>query len=818
MELEGLQSQLQASLGASYTIERELGGGGMSRVFVAVEHTLARKLVIKVLAPKMSAAVSHERFRREILLAARLQHPSIVPLIAAGDADGLPYFTMPFVDGESLRARLVRTGPLPAAEVARIMRDVASALAYAHERGVVHRDIKPDNILLTKHHALVADFGVAKAIAASTTTPEASGLAGITSMGVALGTPAYMAPEQALADPAIDYRADLYALGVTAYEMLTGNTPFAGRSAQAMVAAHAIELPVSVRDRCPGTPPVLAGLVMRCLDKEPVKRPGSADEVVHAIDAMSTPAPGTVRPAAAPGAPVSVSIRSAWRVIAAAIAITLVGVVAVRSRRHSEAMARDAATTPSIAVLPFTNVGHDTAAEYFADGMADELATALVRIPGLRVAARSSAFTFRGDTVNVHDVGTKLHVGEVLEGSVRRAAGRLRVTVQLVNTGDGLAIWSDAYERQEADIFQVEDALARDIAAALHTRLMGIPADTTPPALGPHGTTDLTAYDLFLQGRYFFTKGDAPSLWHAVALYQQACARDSTFARAHAALAMSYLLLPRYGGARADSVMPLAEREATQALASDPGLADAHFALGEVRIQQWRWADADAELNRSVALDPSNPLVHPWHADLFIALGEADEAVNHAMMAYDIDPLTPMTSQILSSALVDAGRYGDAAGIARHGLALDSTLAGLHATLIEAELFGGHPDSALLAAEHALHTAPRGMGIRSAATWAEVAEGRRAVGDSLLAAMRPDVRSGAVSSLDFADAQLALGHRDSALAWVARGVERHAAEPMWTGLACDPTFDALKHDPRFVALMRPTGMRLCPVKTPEARR
>ena len=812
MELEGLQSQLQASLGTSYTIEGELGGGGMSRVFVAVEHTLARKLVVKVLAPEMSAAVSHERFRREILLAARLQHPSIVPLIAAGDADGLPYFTMPFVDGESLRARLVRTGPLPAAEVARILRDVASALAYAHERGVVHRDIKPDNILLTKHHAQVADFGVAKAIAASTTRADVLSQAGITSMGVALGTPAYMAPEQALADPAIDHRADLYALGVTAYEMLTGNTPFAGRSAQAMVAAHAIELPVSVCDRCPGTPPVLASLVMRCLDKEPAKRPQSADEVVHTIDAMSTPAPGTVRAPAVPRAPFSASVRSA--LIAAAIVIALVGVVAVRSWRHS-AGARDVATTPSIAVLPFTNVGHDTAAEYFADGMADELATALVRIPGLRVAARSSAFTFRGDTVNVHEVGNKLHVGEVLEGSVRRAAGRLRVTVQLVSTADGVALWSDAYDRQEADVFQVEDALARDIVAALHTRLAGIPADTTAPALGPHGTTDLTAYDLFLQGRYFFTKGDAPSLWHAVSLYQQAIARDSTFARAHAALAMSYLLLPRYGGARADSVMPLAEREATQALASDPGLAEAHLALGEVRIQQWRWADADAELGRSVALDPSNPLVHLWHADLLIALGDADEGVKHAMMAYDLDPLTPMTSQILSSALVDAGRYGDAAGIARHGLALDSTLAGLHATLIEAELFGGHPDTALVVAEHALHAAPRGTGVRSAAMWAEVAEGRRTVGDSLLAAMRADLGSGAVSSLDFADAQVALGHRDSALAWVARGVERHAAEAMWTGLACDPTFDALKRDPRFVALMRPTGMRLCPVKTPK---
>jgi eukaryotic-like serine/threonine-protein kinase len=281
VESEQLREQLQTSLGANYALERELGGGGMSRVFVAIEKTLGRTVVVKVLPPELAHAVSIERFRREIAMAARLQHPHIVPLLTAGEADGLPYYTMPFIDGESLRSRLARVGELPLVDILRILRDVAGALAYAHEHGVVHRDIKPENVLLARQHALVADFGVAKALSASTMT----GLTSSTSLGVALGTPAYMAPEQAAADPTMDGRADLYALGAMTYEMLTGSPPFAGRSAQATLAAHARELATPVETRRPTTPPALAALVKQLLEKCPAdRRVGARGARVHRDD------------------------------------------------------------------------------------------------------------------------------------------------------------------------------------------------------------------------------------------------------------------------------------------------------------------------------------------------------------------------------------------------------------------------------------------------------------------------------------------------------------------------------------------------------
>ena len=302
-----LQQQLQITLGVAYILERELGGGGMSRVFLASERALDRKVVVKVLLPELAAGVSVERFRREIQVSAQLQHPHIVPLLSAGEADGLPYFIMPFVTGESLRARVSREGELPITETLRILRDVVSALAYAHTRGVVHRDIKPDNVLLSGGVAVVTDFGVAKAVSVSAGVPGATG---VTSLGVALGTPAYMAPEQATASPQTDHRADIYALGVMAYEMLTGAPPFPGRSPQAVLAAHVIEEPEPVERRRPGVPPMLAALIKECLAKRPADRPQAASDVMHMLDAIATPSGGTT-----PTTTVAVPVRqkSAWR-------------------------------------------------------------------------------------------------------------------------------------------------------------------------------------------------------------------------------------------------------------------------------------------------------------------------------------------------------------------------------------------------------------------------------------------------------------------------------------------------------------------------
>jgi eukaryotic-like serine/threonine-protein kinase len=300
-----LRDQLQASLAGAYRLDRELGGGGMSRVFVAQEGALDRRVVVKVLPPELSGAVSIDRFKREIRLAARVHHPHIVPVLLVGQADGLLYYTMPYVEGESLRDRLQREGTLPVADVIRIMRDVADALGHAHSLGVVHRDIKPDNILLVRHHALITDFGVAKALRQSRSIEERRADGRTPSLGMVLGTPAYMAPEQAAADPTIDHRADIYALGCVAYEMLTGKPPFSGRPPQKVLAAQVAERPVPVSRLRAEVSPGLAAIVMRCLEKDPARRWQDADDLTDELDNMmaqtltltlpGVPHPGTRR-------------------------------------------------------------------------------------------------------------------------------------------------------------------------------------------------------------------------------------------------------------------------------------------------------------------------------------------------------------------------------------------------------------------------------------------------------------------------------------------------------------------------------------------
>jgi serine/threonine protein kinase len=282
MSLAGLREQLQRTLGTAYTLERELGGGVMSRAFVAEDTRLQRKVVIKVFPPDLAAAVDLELFRREIQVAAKLQHPNILPVLTSGDTEGLPYYTMSFVEGESLRERISRDGALPLHDVVRILRDVLSALAYAHDHGVVHHDIKPDNVLLTEHASLVTDFGVARALWAS--AAEGSF---VTSLGVAVGTPAYMAPEQVAADPSTDHRADIYAVGAMAYEMVSGSQLFPGRTPQRTMAAHVLEEPVALDEKQPSVPGALSALIMRALEKDVADRPQSAEEMLRDLNALS---------------------------------------------------------------------------------------------------------------------------------------------------------------------------------------------------------------------------------------------------------------------------------------------------------------------------------------------------------------------------------------------------------------------------------------------------------------------------------------------------------------------------------------------------
>jgi eukaryotic-like serine/threonine-protein kinase len=392
-----IQEKVQKALGSRYTIQRELGGGGMSSVFVAHETALDRLVVIKVLSPNLAEGLSAERFEREIKLVARLQHPHIVPLFSAGSVGNLPYYVMPFVEGESLRARLVRQTKLKAVDASHLLCDVALALEYAHSQGVVHRDIKPDNILLSGNSASVADFGIARAMTAARTggnvINESESQSGITRHGMAVGTPAYMSPEQATCSSDIDGRTDIYSFGCVAFELLTGEPPFKKRGVQEMIVAHVVEAPPISRLRHPQIPPALAELVRACLEKSPGNRPRNAADLLPVLE--------------------SAGMR---------------GNVGRLVTPESSA---------SIAVLPFLNMSGDQDTEFFSDGISEDIINALTQINGLRVAGRMSSFAFKGAKVDLATVRDKLNVETVLEGSVRKSGNRLRITAELTKISDG---------------------------------------------------------------------------------------------------------------------------------------------------------------------------------------------------------------------------------------------------------------------------------------------------------------------------------------------------------------------------------------------
>ncbi|MFL5478835.1 MAG: protein kinase domain-containing protein [Gemmatimonadaceae bacterium] len=468
--MSSISDRLLSALGGSYTIERELTGGGMALVFMGEDHDLARKVVIKILPPELAASVSAERFRREILTVARLQHPHIVPILKAGEVDGLPYFVMPYVDGESIDVRLRRTKTFGVRETLGIMKDAARALAFAHERGVVHRDIKPGNILLASGSATVTDFGVAKALSSARRSGEKGNGNGLTNTGMSLGTILYMAPEQAAGDPDIDGRADIYSLGVTAYEMLAGAAPFAHLGPREMLTARLTLPPPPLSAVRKDVPVGLERLIAKCLAIDPADRPQSAAELVEALED-----PETMSGSFATAKIARHGMRAKRAVISG---LALIGAIVVSAGIYAKvhvggvsAMAEATGVTQKpadlgvVAVLPFVSLGADSANAYLATGVTNAVAGKLMRTPGLRVLAPGlpRSVRRRSDTTVTASLDARL----VLEGTVERVGDRLRVTARLSSTSDDVMQWADVFDRDVKDVFSVEDDIADAIVASV---------------------------------------------------------------------------------------------------------------------------------------------------------------------------------------------------------------------------------------------------------------------------------------------------------------------------------------------------------------
>jgi serine/threonine-protein kinase len=682
-----LRAQLDTHLESTYTIERELGGGGMSRVFLATDRALGRRVVIKVLSPTLAAEVSAKRFEREIRLAAALQHANIVPLLSAGVADDLPYYTMPFVDGASLRERLKAGERVPLAEAIGILRDVARALAYAHDQGVVHRDIKPENVLLAGDAAVVTDFGIAKALAAAKRTSgaddrdEPARATALTGTGVSVGTPAYMAPEQITGDPAIDHRADLYAFGCLAYETLSGKQPFEGSAPHALLAAHISARPIPLGERCPDCPPAITRFVMCCLEKDPAARPQSAREVLRVLEGSQERASGFTR--------LRQGLTRRQRVGLVGGALLFLAAVAALATRQWLA-----GRTVSVAVIPFLNVSGDTADDYLADGIADGLATGIGKASGVRVVARSLAYQFRGRRgIDPRDVGRRLAARQVVQGSMRRVGELIHVSAQLTSAEDNSETWSASYDRPAGDVIAVQEEIARAIVDTLQRRFGGV--KSTSVANSSSGTSNRDAYDLYMRGRFLLLRR-GPGVRQSIDKFEQAIALDSNFARAHAALAFALELLPyfEFKAVNVDSLNTRAMRHVDRALALDSTIAETHIALALRHQHRYEWKLADESYRRALALGPEEVDVQIQYGRFLFYTRTIAEALPHFERARALDPLSAVASGWVGHLLDLSGRHAEGMKELRHALEADSTNPPALVFMADALRDAGHPQEA----------------------------------------------------------------------------------------------------------------------------
>ncbi|HEX3533449.1 MAG TPA: protein kinase, partial [Gemmatimonadaceae bacterium] len=545
-------TRIRELLAPTYSIDRELGRGGMATVCLAQDAKHDRVVALKVLHPGLAESVGPERFLREIKVVARLNHPHILPLFDSGEVEGFLYYVMPYVEGESLRERLERENQLPIDEAIRHTLSIASALDYAHRQNVVHRDVKPENVMMYEGEAMVMDFGIAK-------TAIDTGEHSITKSGALFGTPAYVAPEQAAGAREVDGRADQYSLAVVLYEMLAGERPFASMSDVEAFAERFKDSPPRVGLLREGIPESIEVALTQAMSPDPAKRYPSMALFAQAIS------PGAL------AVPVSIQATPLPTVSAA----------------------------KSVAVLPFANMSADPDNEYFADGIAEEIINALTKIQSLRVASRTSSFTFKGKDEDISEIGRKLKVSAVLEGSVRKVGNKLRITAQLINAADGYHLWAEQYDREMEDIFAIQD----DIAQAIVKSLRVILSEGEKLALGKVRTVDVDAYHYYLRGRKFFHEHRRKSLEYAVQMYEKAIETDPEYALAYAGAAIACSLLYIYFDSREVNSLQ-ADVASRKALELGPDLAEAHLARAfALRIAK-KLGDAEKEFEQAIRLDP----------------------------------------------------------------------------------------------------------------------------------------------------------------------------------------------------------------------
>ncbi len=777
-----------------YRILAELGRGGMGVVFKAEDTMLDRLVALKFLPPHLTASEAEQsRFLQEAKAASALNHPNVCNIHSIGEHDGQTFIDMELVEGQTLRARIA-SEPIKLNDAIGYAIQIGEALHEAHSKGIVHRDIKCENIMINSRNQIkVMDFGLAKL----------KGSLKLTKTSSTVGTLAYMAPEQ-IQGAEVDARSDIFSFGVVLFEMLTGHMPFRGEHDAAMMYSILNEEPDLLTTYLPDANSELLHIINRALEKDPADRYQHVDEMVTELRRMRKMSDRVVKPGPmassrshqpvnVPAAPQIDPKRVIW-IASAAIAV-LASVAWFLFFNKAEAR------ITSMAVLPFVNAGGDQSAEYLSDGFTESLINSLSKIPGIKMMSRNSAFRYKGKNIDPQVIGKELNVGALLLGRVTEHGDALNVSVELVKTSDNSHIWGEQYERNASGIIALQNEISRELSRQLGATLTG----DQEKQITKNATENTQAYQFYLKGRFYLNKRTAEGFQKAVEMFQSAIDNDPAYALAYVGLADCYSLMAGYFVLPSSEAFAKTKAAANKAIELDNTLAEPHTNLAVIASDHdWSFDTAEREFKHSLELNPNNATTHQWYGEFLAAMGRKREGLVEVQKAIEIDPLAPILYTSSSWIHCSLGEYENALGDAHRALELDPKFPRAFIASMQPNMELGKDVEALKNALEALAASHDGTEYRSWLGYAYGRLGKRKEAEKILADLLEVSQKQFVAPVLIALVYTGLGDKDKAFQWLEKVYNSHSGDIVY--LTLDPSWKLLRDDPRFAALARKVGL------------